>query len=78
LRQQLLQILALFAKRELAFPYGLKNTEIDIKSNLQKLTKRLIILLGELDNDPSLGTFRTTDLAMEQGAHRLERGTTFF
>jgi pimeloyl-ACP methyl ester carboxylesterase len=64
---------------KLAFPYGLKNTEIDIKSNLQKAyKKRLIILLGELDNDPSLGTFRTTDLAMEQGAHRLERGTTFF
>jgi hypothetical protein len=34
--------------------------------------------LGELDNDPSLGTFRTTDLAMEQETHRLERGTTFF
>jgi len=64
---------------KLAFPYGLKNAEIDIKSNLQKAyKKRLIILLGELDNDPSLGTFRTTDLAMEQGAHRLERGTTFF
>ncbi len=34
--------------------------------------------MGELDNDSSLGTFRTTDLAMEQGAHRLERGTTFY
>jgi predicted esterase len=63
----------------LEFPYGFKKTEIDIKSNLQKAyKKRLIILLGELDNDPSLGTFRTTDLAMKQGAHRLERGTTFF
>ncbi len=60
---------------KLEFPYGIKNIEI----NLQKsYNKRLIILLGELDNDPSLGTFRTTDLAMEQGAHRLERGTTFF
>lgn len=63
----------------LEFPYGLKKTEIDLKSDLQKAyKKRLIILLGELDNDPSLGTFRTTDLAMEQGAHRLERGTIFF
>ena len=60
---------------KLEFPYGIKNIEI----NLQKsYNKRLIILLGELDDDPSLGTFRTTDLAMEQGAHRLERGTTFF
>lgn len=59
----------------LEFPYGLKNTETDLQKAYQK---RLIFLLGELDNDPSLGTFRTTDLAMEQGAHRLERGTTFF
>lgn len=60
---------------DLEFPYGVKNTEVDLQKAYQK---RLIILLGELDNDPSLGTFRTTDLAMEQGAHRLERGTTFF
>ncbi|MDF0715857.1 hypothetical protein PY092_06840 [Muricauda sp. 334s03] len=59
----------------LEFPYGIKNTETDLQKSYKK---RLIILLGELDNDPSLGTFRTTDLAMEQGAHRLERGTTFF
>jgi len=66
-------------KENLEFPYGVKNTGIDLKSDLQKsYKKRLIILLGELDNDPSLGTFRTTDLAMEQGAHRLERGTNFY
>lgn len=59
----------------LEFPYGIQNTRIDLQKSYNK---RLIILLGELDNDPSLGTFRTTDLAMEQGAHRLERGTTFF
>ena len=59
----------------LEFPYGIKNTETDLQKSYKK---RLIVLLGELDNDPSLGTFRTTDLAMEQGAHRLERGTTFF
>ena len=60
---------------KLEFPYGTQNIDI----NLQKsYNKRLIVLLGELDNDPSLGTFRTTNLAMEQGAHRLERGTTFF
>jgi len=63
----------------LEFPYGIKNTGIDLKSDLQiSYKKRLVILLGELDNDPSLGTFRTTDLAMEQGAHRLERGTNFY
>ncbi len=34
--------------------------------------------MGESDNNSDLGTFRTTSLAMEQGVHRLERGTTFF
>jgi hypothetical protein len=63
----------------LDFPYGFKNTEIDLKRVLKKaFNKRLIILLRELDNDPSLGTFRKTDLAMEQGAYRLERGTNFY
>jgi len=38
----------------------------------------LIILLGENDNDPKLGTFRETELAMKQGAHRLERGSDFY
>ena len=66
-------------KENLEFPYGFKNTEIDLKPELKKAyKKRLIILLGELDNDPSLGTFRTTDLAMEQGVYRLERGANFY
>ena len=64
-----------FPNENLEFPYGIQNTEIDLEKSYNK---RLVILLGELDNDPSLGTFRTTDLAMEQGAHRLERGTTFY
>lgn len=63
----------------LEFPYGFKKTDVKLNTDLQTAyKKRLIILLGELDNDPSLGTFRTTELAMEQGAHRLERGTNFF
>jgi predicted esterase len=68
-----------FPDENLEYPYGLINTEIDLKPDLKKAyKKRLIILLGELDNDPSLGTFRTTDLAMEQGAYRLERGSNFY
>ncbi|MEM1338545.1 MAG: hypothetical protein AAGF96_12370 [Bacteroidota bacterium] len=68
-----------FPNENLKFPYGIKNTDIRLKTDLPKAyKKRLIIQLGELDNDPSLGTFRTTELAMEQGAHRLERGTNFF
>ncbi len=63
----------------LEFPYGLKKTDVKLNTHLPTAyKKRLIILLGELDNDPGLGTFRTTELAMEQGGHRLERGTNFF
>lgn len=68
-----------FPDEGLRFPYGVKNAGLDFTPDVQKAyKKRLIILLGELDNDPALGIFRTTDLAMEQGGHRLERGTNFF
>ncbi|WP_185152545.1 hypothetical protein, partial [Fulvivirga aurantia] len=63
----------------LSFPYGMKNTVTDPVANLKEAySKRLIILLGELDNDPSLGVFRKTENAMQQGSHRLERGTNFY
>lgn len=66
-----------FPNEHLAYPYGIEPTVMN--TGLEKAyQKRLIILLGELDNDPNLGTFRTTDLAMEQGGHRLERGTNFY
>lgn len=68
-----------FPNEGLAFPYGLKRTEVTLDTHLKSAyKKRLIVLLGEQDNDPSLGTFRTTEQAMVQGGHRLERGTRFF
>lgn len=68
-----------FPDENLKFPYGLKNTKVKIVPDLVKaFQKELIVLLGERDNDPSLGIFRKTDLAMEQGSHRLERGTNFY
>lgn len=68
-----------FPDEELAFPYGIRKSGTALEPEIQKAyQKRLIILLGALDNDPSLGIFRTTDLAMEQGANRLERGSKFY
>lgn len=64
--------------KDLEYPYGIKNTSITDSSVIESFKKRLIILLGENDNDPKLGTFRTTELAMQQGKHRLERGSNFF
>lgn len=64
---------------ELKYPYGLAHTGLHLKEDLPKsYTKNLVILLGELDNNSSLGTFRMTPLAMEQGADRLSRGTNFY
>lgn len=62
----------------LEYPYGLKNTPVKEKSVKEAFRKRLIVLLGENDNDPDLGTFRETALAMQQGQHRLERGSNFY
>lgn len=62
----------------LKYPYGLKNTPIGDNSIKNSFQKQLILLLGENDNDPNLGTFRETELAMQQGKHRLERGSNFY
>jgi hypothetical protein len=68
-----------FPDENLEFPYGISNTDVKPNPDLKKVyEKKLVVLLGEFDNDASLGTFRTTELAMEQGKHRLERGTNFF
>ncbi len=63
---------------DLEYPYGIKNTPITDNSIKESFKKQLIILLGENDNDPQLGTFRETGLAMQQGKHRLERGSNFY
>lgn len=68
-----------FPDESLDFPYGLKHTGVKIRPGAgQAFKKNLTILLGELDNDPTLGILRMTDLAMEQGPHRLGRGTKFY
>ncbi len=68
-----------FPDSELGFPYGIRKTGIALEPEIrQAYQRKLIILLGELDNDPSLGIFRTTEPAMEQGGHRLERGSNFY
>ncbi len=63
---------------DIEFPYGLKNTAVDEKSLKNKLESRLLIQLGEEDHDPKHKYLRTTPEAMKQGAHRFERGHTFY
>jgi hypothetical protein len=42
------------------------------------LGRRLVILLGDADNDPSAPDLPRTDYAMAQGPHRLARGLWHF
>lgn len=61
---------------KIEYPYGIKNI-----SNVQLekyFEKQLIIQLGELDNSSKSGRFIKTDLAMNQGRNRLERGSNFY
>ncbi len=61
------------------FPFGLKHAPIEQTFLTSAFTKKLIVFLGELDNESETGgTFLHSKSANEQGLHRLERGTYFF
>jgi hypothetical protein len=61
-----------------AFPYGLKGAGITPEDLKPALGKKLLIALGENDNDPNDLVLNRSAGAMRQGAARLERGGNFF
>jgi len=63
---------------DLDYPYGLHGLSLAGEQLRQALEARLVVLLGEEDSDPNDPTLRKSDLALEQGAHRLERGIGFY
>ncbi len=64
---------------ETDFPFGLKEGPIDTVTLKQAFEKKLVLLLGELDNaDETGGTFLHSESADQQGLHRLARGQYFF
>lgn len=67
----------MFLDNDIPYPYGLGtlNHGLDIDKSL---SKHLIMLLGELDNNAKQGTLDQTENAMRTGAHRLERGINLF
>ncbi len=67
-----------FIDKSIKYPYGIKNMELEEDKIKNAFEKQFILMTGELDNSPKLGTFTTTDLAMKQGNNRLERGAYFF
>ena len=67
-----------FPTMDLAYPYGLGDSVVGDTELREGLTRKLIVLLGEDDNDPKHRELLRSKEAMRQGAHRRERGTNFF
>ncbi len=64
---------------ETPFPFGCKNTPIAQESLKNAFEKKLVVFLGELDNENEAGgTFLRSTTADKQGFHRLERGKNFY
>lgn len=60
------------------FPYGLKETQCSMESLRKLFTKKVTTLLGDQDTDPNHRSLRRTPQAILQGAHRFQRGHTFY
>ncbi len=61
-----------------SFPFSLAGTKVGEAEVRRALSKRLVLLLGENDNDPDDENLNNTDGAKKQGATRVDRGETFF
>ena len=62
----------------MGFPYGLKDSLISPDDLKLAFGKKLLIALGENDNDPNDRVLNRSAGAMRQGTGRLERGRNFF
>lgn len=59
------------------YPYGLAGSGLDAAAMSAAFEKDVIILLGDLDNDPNHPSLRRAPEAMRQGPHRFARGVHF-
>jgi hypothetical protein len=60
------------------YPIGMGGLDLDNGHLRRYLGRRLVILLGNADNDPSAPDLPRMDYAMAQGPHRLARGLWHF
>jgi hypothetical protein len=60
------------------YPVGMGGLDLDDGHLRRYLGRRVVILLGDADNDPSAPDLPRTDYAMAQGPHRLARGLWHF
>lgn len=64
--------------RSVRFPYGLGGSSVGPEQLTRALSRRLVVLLGDADNNPDDPQLKHTFGALEQGPHRLARGDAFF
>jgi len=63
----------------IGFPYGLASSPFKNSEIANKLSKKLIILVGENDNDPDAPGLRRTPAVVDvQGTNRLDRANYFY
>lgn len=60
------------------FPFGLGGVPLDEAGLKSLLGRELVVHLGEDDTDPGHRHLNVTPEAMKQGAHRFERGISFY
>jgi hypothetical protein len=60
------------------YPIGMGGLDLDDRHLRRYLGRRLVILLGDADNDPHAADLPRMDYAMSQGPHRLARGLWHF
>lgn len=63
---------------EVMFPYGFKNSPLESSSFSILFDKKLIVLIGDLDNDPNAPSLRRNSSADAQGINRYTRAQYFF
>jgi len=61
-----------------SFPYGIDNGQLPTDDLTTAFSKKLIVHLGQNDNNPNSGLRRNAVVDAQQGIHRLERGQYYF
>ena len=66
------------AKTAFSFPFSLIGSPLGQQRLHEALARRFTLMLGERDTNPQHKYLNRSPGAMAQGAHRFERGQTFF
>ncbi|WP_339614036.1 T9SS type A sorting domain-containing protein [uncultured Winogradskyella sp.] len=61
-----------------SFPYGIDNGQLPTVDLTAAFSRKLIVHLGQNDNDPNSGLRRNDVVDAQQGVHRFERGQYYF